>query len=92
MAELLIFLQYILWESCSKLNFEQLSHSMFCKNIVSLAVAKETYFPWIRAKQVIFLQNILWENCLKFNFKQISHDMYCKNIDNLAVTKVKQLP
>ena len=80
----------MLWESCLKSNFEQLSHSMFCKNIASLAVAKETYFPWIRAKLAIFLQNILWENCSKFNFEQISHNMYCKNIDSLAVAKEKQ--
>ena len=65
---------------------------MFCKNIASLAVAKETYFPWIWAKLAIFLWNILWENCLKFNFKQISHNMYCKNIDSLAIAKEKQLP
>ena len=80
----------MLWESCLKLNFEKLSHSMFCKNIASLAVAKETYFPCIRAKPAILLQNILWENCSKFNFKQISHNMYCKNIDSLAVAKEKQ--
>ena len=42
---LLALLQYILWESCLKLNFEQLSHSMFCKNITSLAVAMELTLP-----------------------------------------------
>ena len=45
-AKLAIFLQNILWESCCKLNLEQLSHSMFCKNIASLAVAMETRFSW----------------------------------------------
>ena len=65
---------------------------MVCENIARLAVVKETYFPWIRAKLAMFLQNILWENCSKFDFKQISHNMYCKNIDSLAVAKEKQLP
>ena len=31
----------IIREHCSKLNLLQLSHSMFCKNIASLAVARE---------------------------------------------------
>ena len=45
-AKLAIFLQNMLWESCSKFNLEQLSHSMFCKNIASLAVAMETCVSW----------------------------------------------
>ena len=40
-AKLAIFLQNILWESCSKLDFKQLSHNMYFKNIDSLAVAKD---------------------------------------------------
>ena len=41
-AKIAIFATDMLWESCLEFNFEQLSHSMFCKNIASLAVAKET--------------------------------------------------
>ena len=37
-AKLAIFLQNMLWESCSKFNLQQLPHSMFCKDIASLAV------------------------------------------------------
>ena len=44
-AKLGIFLQNILWESCLKCDFEQLSHSMSVRNIARLAVAKETHFP-----------------------------------------------
>ena len=33
-------LKNIVWEYCSKLNLLQLSHSMFCKNIARLAVAR----------------------------------------------------
>ena len=81
----MIFLQDILWESCSKLNSKQLSHSMFCKNIARLAVAMETGVPWILAKRAIFLQNILWESCSKFDFEQLSHSMSVQNIIILAV-------
>ena len=44
-AKLGIFLQNILWESCLKCDFEQLSHSIPVTNIARLAVAKETRFP-----------------------------------------------
>ena len=37
-AKLAIFSTDMPWESCSKLNFEQLSHSMPVENIASLAV------------------------------------------------------
>ena len=40
MGKNVIFIQDILWESCSKTYFEQLSQSMFCKNIDALAIAK----------------------------------------------------
>ena len=56
---------------CLKFNFEQLSHSMSCKNIDSLAVAKETCCPWILAKRAIFLQDMLWESCSKPHFEQL---------------------
>ena len=36
-AKLAIFTTDMLWESCLKFDFEQLSHSMFCKNIARLA-------------------------------------------------------
>ena len=49
----------MLWESCSKLNFKQLSHSMSIANIASLAVAMETCDPWILAKLAIFATDIL---------------------------------
>ena len=38
LAKRAIFLQNILWESCSKFDFEQLSHSMSVQNIIILAV------------------------------------------------------
>ena len=41
---MIIFCTDMQWESCSKSNLEQLSHSMFCKNIASLAVAMELVF------------------------------------------------
>ena len=44
-AKLEIFSTDMLWESCSKFNLEQLSHSMSVANIVSLAVARETCDP-----------------------------------------------
>ena len=40
-AKLAIFATDMLWESCLEFNLEQLSHSMFCKNIACLAVARE---------------------------------------------------
>ena len=40
-AKLAIFATDMLWESCLEFNLEQLSHSMFCKNIARLAVAME---------------------------------------------------
>jgi len=47
-AKIATFTMDIVWESCLKLNLEQLSHSMSVENIASLAVAKEAVFPWIR--------------------------------------------
>ena len=32
---------HVMREHCSKLDLQQLSHSMFCKNIARLAVARE---------------------------------------------------
>ena len=87
-AKLAKFLQNIRWESCLKLNFEQLSHSMFSKNIASLAVAMETCDPWILAKRAIFLQNILWESCSKFYFKHFCYNMFYLNIISLAVIMI----
>ena len=40
-AKLAIFATDILWESCSKLNFEQLSHTMSIVNVAILAGARE---------------------------------------------------
>ena len=75
----------ISWESCLELDFEQLSQSMFCKNIARLASIQGSQVSIATAKLAIFLQNILWESCSKFNFKQLSHSMFCKNIASLAV-------
>ena len=62
-------------EHCLKSNLLQLSHSMFCKNVARLAVARGCH-TWIRslatAKQATFLQKILWESFSKFDFKQCS--------------------
>ena len=58
----------MLWESCLKFNFEQLSHSMSVANIASLAVAMETCDPWILAKLALFATDMLWESCSKFHF------------------------
>ena len=71
-AKLSIFLQNILWKSCLKINFKHLSHSMFCKNIDSLAVGRETCCPWILAERAIFLQECdgkVVQNCILSNFK-----------------------
>ena len=46
MAKRAIFLQNILWESCSKFNSKQYSNSIFGQNIDSLAVARENILPW----------------------------------------------
>ena len=82
----------MLWESCSKSNLEQLSHSMFCKNIARLASIQGTPVSIATAKQAIFLQNILWESCSKLNSKQFSHSMFCKNIASLAVAMETRFP
>ena len=84
-AKLAIFTTDMLWESCLKFDFEQLSHSMFCKNIARLASIQGTPVSIATAKRAIFLQNILWESCSKLNSKQLSHSMYSKNITRLAV-------
>ena len=88
----MIFCTDMLWESCSKSNLEQLSHSMFCKNIARLASIQGTPVSIATAKRAIFLQNILWESCLEFNLEQLSHSMSCKNIARLASTKEKGFP
>ena len=75
----------MLWESCLKFNFEQLSHSMSVANIASLAVAMETCDPWILAKLAIFATDILWESCSKFYFKHICHNMFYQNIVSLVI-------
>ena len=69
---------------CLKFNFEQLSHSMSCKNIDSLAVAKETCCPWILAKRAIFLQDMLWESCSELHFEQLLNCMSVQIDDILA--------
>ena len=74
----------MLWESCSKLNFKQLSHSICIANITSLLVAMETCDPWILAKLATFATDMLWESCLKSNFKQLTHSMSVTNIASLA--------
>ena len=91
-AKIAIFATDMLWESCLEFNFEQLSQSMFCKNIARLASIQGSQVSIATAKLAIFLQNILWESCSKFNFKQLSHNMYCKNVDSLAVAKQNQSP
>ena len=68
-------------EHCLKSNLQQLSHSMFCKNIACLAVARERNYVWrplATAKRATFLQNILWESCCKFDFKQCSLKKFLK--------------
>ena len=68
-------LRHFLREHSLELNLLQLSHSMFCKNVACLAVARGCH-TWIRslatAKQATFLQNTRWESCSKFEFKQCS--------------------
>ena len=52
--KLLIFSTDILWKSCSEYKIEQLSHNMSCKNINSLAVAKENvYLGYVPLKSPI---------------------------------------
>ena len=65
-------------EHCSKSNFLQLSHSMFCKNVARLAIARNI-FPRFLPKISMFweillgnIQNILGESCSKFDFEQCS--------------------
>ena len=75
------------FESFSKCNFEQLSHSMFCKNIARLASIQGQQVSLATAKLSIFLQNILWESCSNLVSDQLSYSMCCENNGNLAVTK-----
>ena len=93
-AKLAIFPTDMLWESCSKLNFKQLSHSMSVANIASLAslvVARETRFPWILAKLAIFATDMLWESCSKFYSEHFCHNMFCQNIVSLVIIKIMKL-
>ena len=68
-------------EHCLKKNLLQLSHSMFCKNVARLAVARGCH-TWIgslaTAKRATFLQNILRKSCSKFDFKQCFKWKYLK--------------
>ena len=75
----------MLWESCLKFNFEQLSHSMSVPNMACLASAMKTCDPWIPAKLAIFATDMLWKSCSKLNFKQLCHSMSVANIASLAV-------
>ena len=74
-------LRILLKEHCSKLNLLQHFHSMFCKNVAHLMVARGCHI-WIHslatAKRATFLQNILWESCSKFYSKQCSHKKFIK--------------
>ena len=54
LAKRAIFLQNILWESCSKLNSEQPSHSMSVANIANLADIKKIYI--ISIHKLIYLK------------------------------------
>ena len=84
-AKIAIFATDMLWESCLEFDFEQLSQSMFCKNIARLASIQGIQVSIATAKLAIFLQNILWESCCKLNLQQLSHSMFCKIIARLAV-------
>ena len=55
-AKIATFTMDIVWESCSKFNLEQLSHSMSVANIASLAVAKEAVFLGYGYNRQYFLQ------------------------------------
>ena len=90
-AKIIIFCTDMLWESCSKSNLEQLSHSMFCKNIARLASIQGTPVSIATAKWAIFLQNILWESCSKFDSKQYSYSIFGQNIDSLTVAEEKHI-
>ena len=57
LAKQAIFLQNILWESCSKLNSKQLSHSMSVANIANLADMKKIYIIFIH--KLIYLKRRL---------------------------------
>ena len=81
----------MLWENCFKFNLEQLSNSMSVANIASLEVARETYFPWIRAKLSIFATDMLWESCSKFYFEYFCYNMFCQNIVILVIIKIMKL-
>ena len=87
-AKLSIFLRDKLWENCSKINFDQLSHSLFGKNIDGLAMAKKICCLLILAKLAIFLQNMLWECCLKLHSEQLSNCMSVQIINILAAIEL----
>ena len=84
-AKLGIFLQNILWESCLKCDFEQLSHSMSVRNIAPSYGFYEKCVSLATAKRAIFVTGMLWESCSNSHFKQLSHSMFCRNIPSLAV-------
>ena len=53
-AKLAIFATDILWESCSKLNFEQLSYTMSIVNVAILAVARKNMSIATNYKKMFF--------------------------------------
>ena len=53
-AKLAIFATDILWENCSKLNFEQLSHTMSIVNVAILAVARKNMSIATNYKKMFF--------------------------------------
>ena len=65
LAKLAIFATDMLWESCSKLNFEQLSHSMSVSKINGYARIQGKTSFLATAKLAIFATDILWESCSK---------------------------
>ena len=55
MAKLTIFVRDMLRETCLKFDYEQLSHSMFCKNMAHLASVQGTQVSIATAKLAIFI-------------------------------------
>ena len=56
-AKLAIFATDILWESCFKLNFEQLSHTMSIVNVDILAVTRKNMSLATNYKKMFFSMN-----------------------------------
>ena len=72
-AKLAIFATDILWESCSKLNFEQLSHTMSIVNVAILAVARKNMSIATDYEKMFFSLNNV--------------DLYINNQNSLLVPK-----